>query len=236
MKKRMLIPLLLGIVLALAPAADAALTFDAGNGGVTPYWINSTGYVWGTGAVFHASGGHPGGYISADVVGGADNRLYCFEVSGSAIGSLTGKTLTVDYRSIGSITGPAGANVRFYIGDAGFANYFVTTDAYAWSADTGGAWTTNSVFMDAANFTAWPNQNAGTMSFAQVAANPGWVGLLFSNGNFSDNDNLGLTSAGGATISLDNFGTPNPVPIPGAALLLGSGLAGLLGLRLRPKK
>jgi len=235
MKRWMVAAVLVATVVWLAPAANAAVqTFDVNNGGWKTYSIDGQGYVTGADSAFNSTGGNPGGYISGNVGSDVNNRLYSFEVSGSAVGSLTGQRLTVDYRSTGTVTGPSNPNVRFYIGDTGGTNYFVSL--YNWNANTAGIWTTNAVSIDASNFMAWPNYNAGTLTFSQVVANPGWVGLLFSNGDFSSNGNLGFTSTGGATISIDNVGIPNPVPIPGAVWLLGSGLLGLVGLRRKMKR
>ncbi|OPY70236.1 MAG: hypothetical protein A4E57_00650 [Syntrophorhabdaceae bacterium PtaU1.Bin034] len=214
---------LLVLLIMLIPAwADAYIqTFDSDNAGWTGYRINSTGYIWGTPVV------NGGGYLSADVTGSADNRLYSFEVSGTAVGSLTGETLTVAYRSVGEITGPSGPNVRFYIADMSGHNYFFSN---GWDANTDGNWTTLEVLINEANFIPW-YKNDGITTFAQIAANPGWIGLAFTNGDFSMNDNLGFTSEGGAVVSIDNFGFPTPdtVPIPAAFWFMSVGLAGLVG-------
>jgi len=224
---------LLVLVIMLGPAAAHACveTFDSGNAGWTTYSINSTGYVTGTGSSFSSTGGNPGGYIFGNVGNSSDNRLYSFEVSGTATGSLTGETLMVDYRSTGTITGPAGANVRFYIADAGGTNYFFSS---AWDANTGGIWTSHTALVDAASFTPWTN-NDGKTTFAQVAANPGWVGVIFTNGDFSSTNNLGFTSTNGATISIDNFGTPDPAPMPPAFVLFGPCIAALAVIRRKWK-
>ncbi|HME42730.1 MAG TPA: VPLPA-CTERM sorting domain-containing protein [Syntrophorhabdales bacterium] len=210
----------------LTPGANASmLTFDANDGGVKTYWIDSTGYIWGTQPGFSSTGGHPGGYISGNVGSSVDQRLYSFEVSGTAIGNLTSQTLTVDYRSTGTINAPTGADVRFYITDGG-SNFFVSSSLGG--PNTGDVWQTLRLLVNAGNFT----QVSGTGDFATVAGNPFYVGLLFSNGDFSSNSNLGFTSTSGATISIDNFGTPNSaVPIPAAIWLLGSGLVGLIGIK-----
>jgi len=49
-------------------------------------------------------------------------------------------------------------------------------------------------------------------------------------------DHLVSSSQAGATLTVEYDFTPAPVPIPGAALLFGSGLAGLIGLRGWRKK
>ena len=232
MRRWMVAAVFLTVLLWLTPGANASMTFDADNGGVTTYWIDSTGYIWGTPATYNPTGGNPGGYISGDVVSSVDKRLYGFEATAGAFGDLAGKTLTVDYQSTGTVTGPTGGatgpSVRFYIGVSG--NYFVSSTS--WAANTNGSWIPQALTVDTSNFVAWPNQNNGTMTLAQVAASSGYyVGLLFSNGDFSLNSDLGFTSTNGATISIDNFGTPDAVPIPAAFWLLGSGLFGLIGIK-----
>jgi len=236
MKKWMKTAIFLVTLLSLTSASHAYIeTFDSNNAGWTTYTIGSSsdsGYITGTDSAFTSTGGNPGGYISGSVANSAVNRLYGFEAPAGAFGDLSGKTLTVDYQSSGTVTGPAGVttgpSVRFYIGVSG--NYFVSSTS--WDANTNGSWTTHALTVDTSNFVAWPNQNSGSLTLAQVAASSGYyVGLLFSNGAFSSNIDLGFTSTNGATISIDNFGTPSAVPIPAAVWLLGSGLVGLVGLK-----
>ena len=50
------------------------------------------------------------------------------------------------------------------------------------------------------------------------------------------NGNYTLSPSFGGTISLTTDATHSPVPIPGAAILLGSGLMGLIGIGTRKKK
>ncbi len=236
MKRWMAAAVFLAVFLSLASAAHAVETFDSGNGGWMTYTIGApgdSGYLSGTGSASTLTGGNPGGYISGTAPNSTNNRLYGFEAPAGAFGNLNGQTLTVDYRSTGTVTGPTGPSVRFYIGVAG--SYFVSLGS--WDANTGDAWTNHTLSVDPSSFTAWPNQNDGTLTFAQVAASQGYyVGLLFGNGNFSSNGNLGFTSTGGAIISIDNFGPTRSIPIPAAFWLIGSGLVGLVGLRRRTKE
>lgn len=242
MKRWMKAAVALVAFLSLTSGAHAYIeTFDSDNAGWTTYTIatpTDSGHLSGTtgGSAFSSTGGNPGGYISGSVGSSIYNRLYSFEAPAGAFGDLGSKMLTVDYQSTGTVTGPTGGttgpSVRFYIGVSG--NYFVSSSS--WAANTNGSWTTHALSVDTSNFMAWPNQNNGTMTLAQVAASSGYyVGLLFSNGDFSSNSSLGFTSTNGATIAIDNFGTPSAVPIPAAIWLLGSGLVGLVGLRRRIK-
>ena len=223
--------MLLGAFLWLASGAQAYMeTFPTDYAGWTTYTINNTGSLpLGDHALFNSPGGNLGGYIYASVPSGTDTsntRLYSFEVSGAGFGNLSGQTLTVDYRSTGTINGPSGADVRLYITDGG-TNFFISSSLG--SPGTGGIWKTLSVLMNAGNFT---RVGSGTVDFGAIAASPGEIGLIFGNGNFSSNANLGFSSTDGATISIDNFGTPNVVvPIPAGFWLLGSGLAGLISVR-----
>ena len=238
MKKRIAATALLAAFLSMASSARAYIeTFGSDNDGFTTYTIDAPGYpsyVMGTASSFSPTGGNPGGYLYGNVTAGPYDRLYAFELAGSATGSLTGQTLSVDYRSTGTITGPANAVVSFYITDAGCTNYFFSSP---WNANTNGSWITESVLIDGGGtgFTPGPN-NSGALTFAQIAANPGWVGLIFSNGDFSSDSNLGFTSANGATISIDNFGTPGPAaPMPPAFLLFGPCIAALAVIRRKWK-
>ena len=160
------------------------------------------------------------------------NRLYAFEISGAACGSVTGQTLTVDYRSTGTINGPAGGEVQFYIADASLENYFYSTP---WNANTNGSWTIQTAVVNASGtgFSPGPS-NDSKVTFAQVAADPAWVGLTFSDGSFLT-ANLGFTSTNGATISIDNFGTPDPAPMPPAFLLFGPCIAALAVIKRKWK-
>ncbi len=245
MGKKIISAVLLAIFLSMGSAAYAYMeTFDSGNTasgtypGWTTYTIGRPGYPGafaGAASSWSSTGGDPDGYIFGTVTSGPSDRLYAFEVSGAPYGSLTGQTLSVEYRSTGMIDGPAGANARFYIVDGSLGNYFYSTP---WAANTNGSWSTHTAVIDGmgTGFTPGPT-NDGTTTFAQVAAHPAWVGVVFSDGSFST-AGLGFTSSTGATIYIDNFGTPSPVPtpLPPAFLLLAPGLAGIAAIRRKCKQ
>ncbi len=105
---------------------------------------------------------------------------------------------------------------------------------YSFNLNNSGGWITYTVPVTSANFMPWPGQT-GTTSFAHVAANPVWAGLLFTSADFSGTNAgsslLGLTSTNGATISIDNFGGSDPAPMPPAFLLIGPRIAALAVIR-----
>lgn len=227
--------LLAMIVLLVSPAHAYMETFETGNPGWYTYYIDNMGYPWGEQSTFNATGGNPGGNISANVYNNMNKRLYSFDINGALFGDLTGETLKVDYKITGTVTGPGSdGKVRFYIGSDS-SNYFVSTDAYSWDPNAGAGWMTYEISVTSSAFSPWPGQT-GTKSFEEVAAHPAWIGLVFTDGGFNT---LGLVSTGGAVIEIDNFGTPPPpsaVPVPGAIWLLGSGLVGLVGLKGRIRR
>jgi hypothetical protein len=231
----------LAIVLLFTSMAGASIeTFSSGADGWGTSLINTGGYSWSQAPTYSASGGNPGGSISGSVGANANSRLYSFDSPSMPFGSLTGQTLTVDVKvsgTVGTAAGTGPAMARFYIGyDSN--NYFISTNAYSVSLSGSGAWTSSTIQVTAADFMAWPGQT-GTDSFAYVAANPVSVGLVFTSADFSAANNTisrqGLISANGATISIDNFGTVVPVPVPAGAWLLSSGLACLAGARRERK-
>jgi hypothetical protein len=239
MKKGLAVASVLAISLLLVPAAHASMeTFDAGADGWGTSLINTTGYSWYQAPTYSPSGGNPGGYISGTVGSNVNSRLYSFDAPSSSFGNLTGQTLTVDLNISGTVAAASGAAMaRFYIGTDS-SDYFISTNASSISLNNSGGWITCTIQVASADFMAWPGQT-GLASFANVAANPVWVGLLFTGADFSAADDsttlLGLTSAGGATLSIDNFGTPGPVPMPPAFLLFGPCIAALAVIRRKWK-
>jgi hypothetical protein len=229
-----LVLLVLAILLAPAAANASVDTFTSGADGWATYLTNSTnGSYWSQAPTYSPTGGNPGGYISAGVGSVVNSELYSFQAPSTPFGNLTGQTLTVDLKvsgTVGTVAGAGPAMAQFYIGyDSN--DYFISTNGYSISLNNSGGWATYTIPVISANFMAWPGQK-GTASFAYVAANPVYVGLVFTSADFSAaNDGLntqGLISANGATISVDNFGTPSPAPLPAAIWLLGSGLVFLL--------
>jgi hypothetical protein len=87
---------------------------------------------------------------------------------------------------------------------------------------TSGEWYTYTV--NTSNLTVWTSENAGTMTLAQVLANPDDIGIFFGGG---------VVDGGAGTFAMDNFGTVAPVPVPPSMLLLAPGLLGLVGVRKR---
>jgi len=215
-------------------------TFDSGAAGWGTSLINSTGYSWYQAPTYSPSGGNPGGYISGSVGTSVNSRLYSFDAPSSAFGNLTGQTLTVDVDISGTVTTAAGsgpAMARFYIGTDS-SDYFISTNAFSISLNSSGGWATYTIPVVAADFMPWPGQT-GTASFANVAANAISIGLLFTSADFSAADDgttlLGLMSTNGATISITNFGNPEPAPMPPAFLLFGPCVAALAVIRRKWK-
>ena len=201
-------------------------TFTGSNGDWLAPTVNDSGGSTFPSASYVATGGNPNGHIEGTVSTAAD-RLYVFQPNYtpnpySTYGNLTGLFLTTDFKKVsGSVTGPTGAKVRFYIGNysGSIYNYFVTTNSYAWDPNTNTTWTTHVVPMTASAGLSWPNQNAGTITFAQMLTSYNDIGLVFADG-FSNNQTLGFS--GTAILGVDNFGSV--VPLPGELLLLGAGL------------
>jgi hypothetical protein len=228
--------MLLAVLLSFASTAHANIeTFTSGADGWGTSLIDGTAYSWaGPAPTYSPSGGNPGGYISAAAGNNVNSRLYSFDAPSAAFGTLTGQTLTVDLKmsgTVGTVAGASPATARFYIGyDSN--DYFVSTNAYSISLSGSGGWVTSTIPLASVNFMAWPGQT-GTDTFAYVAANPIYVGLVFTSADFSAANDAtstqGLISAAGATVSLDNFGTVSPTPA--GALLLATGLACLAGTK-----
>jgi hypothetical protein len=220
----------LALFLSLAgPAFGYIETFDNNNAGWLAPTVDDQGNVGLDIAGWSWTGGNPDGHVSGALDSDA-TRLYGIQApfGTGAFGNLTGQTLTVDYRIDGWVSGPQGARVRFYIGYFDEqSRYWVSNDTFSWDPNADTSWTTHQIQLLESNFTLWPNQNSGDMTFQEVLLRYNDIGLVFADG-FTDNRTLGFSGSG--TIHVDNFGV-SPVPIPGALWLLGSGLLGLAGLR-----
>lgn len=209
---------------ATAPAALYVEQFDSDRAG----WLESriSGGITNPVATWASSGGNLDGHLTASVTTSGP-RIYGFQPTDlTPYGDLTGLTLTTDFMlDGGTVTGPVGHKVRFYVGTyTGGYNYFVTDAAFSWDPNADSTWTTHQVAMLAQNFILWPNQNAGTKTFAQVIANPEDIGLVFANG-FTSNSTLGFSGTG--TIHMDNFGTVPTVPEPASLIIWGLGGLGM---------
>jgi hypothetical protein len=205
--------------------------------------FNSNSANWGNGftedvnipSTYNASGGNPGGYISGDVGNTAPFFWYMFIYDSpyATFGNLTGQYMTTDFKISGSVQ-TENPTVRFYIG--AFVNneyeYFVSKQAYSFNPNLDTVWTTHKVATnDPAKWEPWVGSNTGAVTLAAVLSIYDDIGLAFYSG---DDGNLGFSSTKGATIRVDNFGS-SPVPLPGTALLMGSGLLGLGLQRLRKR-
>jgi len=204
-------------------------TFDSGNAGFNTATINGAAQTE-IGAPWSGTGGFLNGHIYAGVDNSADKR-YAFAIypTTAIYGDLNGANLTTAFKTEGTIN-TLNPLVRFYVGTyTGGYNYFVSNDTYSWNPNTDTNWTTHSLNVASSNFITWPNQNAGTKTFAQVMSGYEDIGLVFAGGSNFNNENLGFSSSAGATLRVDNFGSA--VPIPAAVWLLGSGLVGLVALK-----
>ena len=210
-----------GVVLVLLAGAGLARaesfyveTFDAGNAG----WM-----VWGTGseAGWSLSGGNPDGHITADIgpgvykVQAGDADPYAFPVLPGAIAT--------DIR-VDSVSDPADAYVRFFVGD-GDGGYFATTGRALTTFDLA-TWTRFEVAVDVGNFVYWDGASAAVPVVDQAALAaalmaPAGIGLLFSGHTLGQD-----AFPGTASISIDNFDSVPPVPEPltmlSAFLAIGS--------------
>lgn len=212
-------------------SAEYVETFDSDNAGWYAPTVNNSGDIGWDVASWSATGGNPDGHVYG-TVDDDSTRLYVMQpANADAYGDMTGLALTTDYRIDGTVTGPTGPMVRFYVGCVNGGDnldYYVTANAYSWNPNGETSWTTHQVALTEDNFIQWPNQVAGIKTFDEIVANPDDIGLVFCNDNFADNTQLGFSSTEGATIYVDNFGT---VPEPATICLLGLGTLGLLRKR-----
>lgn len=221
--RRLIIAILVLCAVNIASAAYLE-TFSASNAGWLAPRVNDSGIVIYPAATYYGSGGNPGGYIGGSL-STEEPRLYGFQPADAALyQNLAGLTLTVDFKMDGTVTSPAPALVRFYIGKSeggGLSTYFVSNNTFAWNPNTDTIWTTHQIALVASNFVHWPN-HANNDTFEQVIASPDDIGLLFAD-EFVDNSTLGFSGSG--NLYVDNFGA---VPEPTTITLLG--LGGILGL------
>ena len=230
----------LGLAVLLVVAGTAAggpymEQFGAGAANWQVWQVNDAGNQTENAPTYLPSAGGSGGCISAPL--GTDAyRLYDLQPENAALyQGLAGLSLTTDFKLNGVVTGPAKAEVRFYVGTfTGGNNYFVSNDTFSWDPNSDTQWTTHTVSLLAQNFVVWPNQAANNMTFDQVVAAPGDIGLVFC-GNFTSNSTLGFSGTG--NILIDNFGavggSPQPMPEPATLVLFGAGAAVLVGRRRR---
>lgn len=192
--------------------------------------IDNTGSLYAIPPTWSNTGGNPGGMISglAGATGRRLNSIFIWSfntITTGFWGDLTGMALTTDFKIDGTVTGAKDVLAWFFIQDG----FNLTDNLYyskmTWNPNDDTAWTTHTVALTADNFFGSPPEN-----FADTLKNYQFIGIYFGTQMPSDYSEYGVSSAAGATLSIDNFGV-QPVPLPPAVLLLGSGLLGLASLR-----
>jgi uncharacterized membrane protein len=106
------------VVLGLVNVAGAAYveTFNANNAGWLAVTVNDGGGNISPAATWNNVGGNPGRYISG-TLNNVPDRLFGLQAADASLyQNLIGLTLTTDYKIDGTVTGPEGAQVKFYIG------------------------------------------------------------------------------------------------------------------------
>ena len=181
--------------------------FDTSNEGWTT--------VGATSPVFSASGGNPEGFIYATDVTGSPSfanfgwGFFSPNAWDGNWGSYANGTIQFDLRPVGY--NRSGAVFAILSG----SNYMYMGVS---GAMVNGTWTHFETQLTDANFT-----EVGA-TFSQILQN---VTALYINGDLTTSFE---------TTALDNVRVTAPVPLPATVWLLGSGLAGLVGTRLRKIK
>lgn len=210
------------LLIGVAFVADSAFagpfieTFGSGNGGFDTYRVTSSGSFTGISpSTWSATGGNPTGHISGALSTDVNSKLYAFEPGSAAPwGDMTGLYLTTDFRLEGSGVTSTPALTRFYVGTGN--SFYITNDATSWDPNADTSWATHNVALQSSNFIAWPLAPP-TLSFNQVIASPGYIGVLLAETSITSGSNIGVVGSG--TILLDNFGTA-AIPEP-SSLALG---------------